>query len=253
MRILLITQNERLFLPQSIHHLISRLSIKHDVVAAIVFETSPFGGRKNLVGKFLSTLKIFGVRFVLKYALLTLPKLAFGADVRSVFNRNGISILKLNGSINADATVEAIRGLNVDLAISVTGNQVFKRQMFETPRLGTLNLHSALLPKYRGLMPTFWALKHGEVETGVSVFFVDDGIDSGPIVVQKKIKISSQTQWELIQMTKALGMEAIVEAVELIAAGNSERLDNLQDEATYFSFPTREDVRQFKAMGAKFF
>jgi len=51
---------------------------------------------------------------------------------------------------------------------------------------GCLNLHSALLPKYRGLMPSFWVLKNNENKTGVSVFFVDKGIDSGPIFSAKK-------------------------------------------------------------------
>ena len=70
--------------------------------------------------------------------------------------------------------------------------------------MGCINLHTALLPKYRGLMPTFWVLKNNEKNTGVSVFFVDEGIDSGPIIVQKNISIGNMTQQELIVKTKKL-------------------------------------------------
>ena len=66
------------------------------------------------------------------------------------------------------------------------GNQIFKKQIIELAPKGCINLHTALLPKYRGLMPTFWVLKNNEKYTGVSVFFVDKGIDSGPIIVQRK-------------------------------------------------------------------
>jgi len=66
-------------------------------------------------------------------------------------------------------------------------------------------------------MPSFWVLKNNENKTGVSVFFVDKGIDSGPILVQKELSISqNMTQEELIKKSKKIGMNAIIEAIELI-------------------------------------
>ena len=102
-------------------------------------------------------------------------------------------------------------------------------------------------------MPSFWVLKNREKETGVSVFYVDAGIDSGPILVQERIEIGTMTQRELIRATKLLGMKAIVSAIEKIRSGNTETLPNNDEESTYFSFPTREDVLEFRAVGAKFF
>ena len=75
------------------------------------------------------------------------------------------------------------------MLVSILGNQIFKRKLIDLAPKGCINLHTALLPKYRGLMPTFWALKNNEKNTGVSVFFVDEGIDSGPIIIQKKVVI----------------------------------------------------------------
>jgi methionyl-tRNA formyltransferase len=118
---------------------------------------------------------------------------------------------------------------------------------------GCLNLHTALLPKYRGLMPTFWTLKNGEKETGVSVFLVDEGIDSGPIVVQKRVRIDTDRLEELIRRTKVIGMDAVWEAVEKVRVGKPKLIPNPDSEKSYFSFPTRDDVRAFRAAGKRLY
>jgi methionyl-tRNA formyltransferase len=87
----------------------------------------------------------------------------------------------------------------------------------------------------------------------VSVFFVDEGIDSGPIVVQKKVEIGNRTQEELIEYTKDLGMDCILEAIILIRDQSYTLIENPVEEMTYFSFPTRQDVLEFKRNGAQFF
>ena len=137
--------------------------------------------------------------------------------------------------------------------MSVAGNQIFRKPLIELAPKGCLNLHSALLPKYRGLMPTFWALKNGEKETGVSVFLVDEGIDSGPIVVQKRVPIETDSLEELIRATKVIGMDAVWEAVEKIHRGRPKLTPNPESEKTYFSFPTKADVRAFRAAGKRLY
>jgi methionyl-tRNA formyltransferase len=118
---------------------------------------------------------------------------------------------------------------------------------------GCINLHTALLPKYRGLMPTFWVLKNNEKHTGVSVFFVDEGIDSGPIIVQKKLEIGNKTQAELIRQTKKIGMELVAEAVSLIEEDKVQLIPNPESKKTYYSFPTKKDVLAFKQAKKRFY
>ena len=110
-----------------------------------------------------------------------------------------------------------------------------------------------MLPKYRGLMPTFWVLKNNEKTTGVSVFFVDEGIDSGPIIIQKSIDIESKTQSQLIKITKKIGMELIAKSIDMIHNGNLQLIENPKNKSSYYSFPTREDVLIFKRNNKKFF
>ena len=156
-------------------------------------------------------------------------------------------------SINSNQSLDILNKLDADLFISISGNEIFKKKLIDIPHHGIINLHSALLPKYRGLMPSFWVLKNKEKQTGVTVFFVDEGIDSGPILVQKKLLLGELSQWRLIEITKYLGIEAIIEAIDLIRSNNITLIDNNSSEATYYSFPCKQDVAEFKKNGGKFF
>ena len=102
-------------------------------------------------------------------------------------------------------------------------------------------------------MPSFWVLRYKEKKTGVSVFKVDEGIDSGPIIVQKEVKIEGESQEQLILKTKQLGISAIVEAVDKVEKGYIKFMPNNDDDMTYFSFPTKNDVKEFLKNGNRFF
>ena len=130
---------------------------------------------------------------------------------------------------------------------------MFKKPLLDIAPNRFLNLHTAKLPKYRGLMPTFWALLNIEKEIGVSVFNVDEGIDSGPILVQRNILVGERVQSKIIRETKKIGMDCILEALQMIESGNINFISNNADDATYFGFPTRADVKKFYASGARFF
>ena len=252
-RIVILTQNETMFLVPALDYFLRRANTNCEILSAVVFDASPFGKKQNLIQKIIATIGIFGLEFVVRYGLSTIRTRLFGHDVKRIFAKHGVPLINIMGSINSEKSLSVLRSLDADLFISITGNQIFKKPLLEIPRLGTLNLHTALLPKYRGLMPSFWVLKNKEKQTGVSVFFVDEGIDSGPILVQKKLNIEDMSQWELIRMTKFLGMEAILEGIELIRSGDYELIANNDEESSYYSFPTRKDVIEFKKGGNRFF
>ena len=253
MRIVIFTQNETMFLVPALDQFLRRLNANCEILGAVVFDASPFGKRQSYARKALLTAETFGLELVFRYGLSTVWNKIFRRDVKQIFAKHGVSMISIRDSINSEESLSVLRSLDADLFISITGNQIFKKPLLDIPRLGTLNLHTALLPKYRGLMPSFWVLKNREKQTGVSVFFVDEGIDSGPILVQKKINIENISQWELIRMTKFLGMEAIIEGIELIQSGDYDLIPNNEKESTYYSFPTRKDVIEFKKGGNRFF
>ena len=213
-----------------------------------------FWETRKFFKKALQTLNVFGIRFFLYYSLkFIFSKLNSSNSLDSFLRTNNIEKILLDKSINNRQSIEIIKSYKPDLLISILGNQIFKNKIINLAPKGCINLHTALLPKYRGLMPTFWVMKNDEKYTGVSVFYVNEGIDTGPIIVQKKVEIGNRTQEQLIKHTKMIGMESIVEAVEIIDIGNVETLENNNEDQTYFSFPKKEDVDIFKKRKKKFF
>jgi methionyl-tRNA formyltransferase len=254
MNIVLITQDEPFYLAENINNLINDLPNHSRIVGCILLNPSPFGKKESLLKKASKTYSIFGMKFFLRYAFeYFLSKINKKKSVAHVLDFHNIPILYLNSSINSKQSLQRISGLNPDLLISVAGNEIFKKPLIDLAPKGCLNLHTALLPKYRGLMPSFWVLKNNESKTGVSVFFVDEGIDSGPILVQKELKIGSHNQRSLIIESKALGMKAIIEAIEKIHNGDLTCIPNLEEEMSYYRFPTASDVKEFLSNGGKFF
>ncbi len=121
--------------------------------------------------------------------------------------------------------------LQADLAILAFVTQIVPPSVFNVPRLGSICFHPSLLPKYRGRSAINWALIKGESKTGVSLFWVDEGIDTGPILLQKEVAVDPDDTTGTLYFNKLfpVGVEAISEAVDLIKAGNPPRI--VQDEA----------------------
>ena len=253
MRVILITQNDLLYLPKAIRYLIDIFPTHSTIIGAIVLPASPFGTKESFASKIWKAYRIFGASFFLKYSWRYLVAKLFHRDVRDLIKVNQTPIFEFKGNINGDEALAKIKSLKPDLLVSIAGNQIFKKRLLDIPVKGVINLHSGLLPKYRGLMPAFWALKNGEQNIGVSVFFVDEGIDSGPMLVQKQIPIGTMTYNQLIIETKRLGMDAIIEALDLIESGEYELIPNPDSDKTYFSFPTQRDIREFYACGKRFY
>lgn len=254
MKILILTQDDPFYLAKQLDYLFSMLPDDITVAGCVLFDVSPFGKKESIIQKALKTRRIFGNTFFLRYGLKFLySKISSAYKIDHVLSKHGINKIEIDGSINSEESLEKLKSYDPDLIISIAGNQIFKKPLIELAPQGCLNLHTALLPKYRGLMPSFWVLKNDEKYTGVSVFFVDEGIDSGPILIQKKVEIKGRSQEELIKHTKRLGMDAIIEGIEKIKEGTFELLANPDEESSYFSFPTREDVQEFKAKGKRFY
>ncbi|MGH7872342.1 MAG: methionyl-tRNA formyltransferase [Candidatus Binatia bacterium] len=123
------------------------------------------------------------------------------------------------------------QSLNADLAILAFVTRLVPPQVFNVPRLGSICFHPSLLPKYRGASAINWALINGESVTGLTLFWVDQGIDTGPILLQKEVKVEPGDTTGSLYFNKIfpLGVDAIVAAVDLIKAGNPPRI--VQDEA----------------------
>lgn len=228
---------------------------KHsEVVGCVLLNLAPFGKKESFLKKAKSTYDNFGFGFFVHYGIqFILNKFNKNKHLDYVLKKHNVPIIRLDKNINHKKSIDLIGKYKPDLLVSIAGNQIFKKPIIELGPKGCLNLHTALLPKYRGLMPTFWVLKNEEKETGVSIFFVDEGIDSGPIIVQKRVELNGQTQEELIKQTKKIGMDAINESIDKIHVGEYDLIPNPENEMSYYSRPEWEDVRDFLKSGKKLF
>jgi methionyl-tRNA formyltransferase len=172
-------------------------------------------------------------------------------DLRRLCEANGIEVVYQN-DIHTPEFLDKLRRLNLDLIISVAAPTIFKKELIELPRLSCINIHHAPLPRYRGMMPNFWQLFHGEKTVGITIHKINPKIDEGEIILQKQVPIESGESLDrLIKRTKHLGARYMVEAIDMMRNGGIECKENRPEEGSYFSFPTKEDVRRFKAMGYK--
>jgi methionyl-tRNA formyltransferase len=138
-------------------------------------------------------------------------------------------------SLKAPAVREEFMALDADLAILAFVTQIVPEAVFSVPRLGSICFHPSLLPKHRGASAINWALINGETVTGLSLFWVDPGIDTGPVLLQKEVKVDPDDTAGSLYFNKIfpLGVDAIAEAVDLIKGGNPPRIVQDESQATY--------------------
>lgn len=135
----------------------------------------------------------------------------------------GLNILQPE-KLKAPEFVEAFKALRADLAI-VIAFRMLPEVIWRMPRLGTFNLHASLLPQYRGAAPINWAIINGDTETGVTTFMLNNEIDKGDILGQRKIAITPEDNaGTLHDKLMYAGTELVAESIEKIAAGGIELL-----------------------------
>ncbi|MCL6100390.1 MAG: methionyl-tRNA formyltransferase [Bacteroidetes bacterium] len=123
-------------------------------------------------------------------------------------------------SLKEQQFINRLNELSPDLFV-VVAFRILPKEVYSIPKRGSFNLHGSLLPKYRGAAPIQWALINGETETGVTTFFLEDKVDTGNIILQKKIEIDAADDFgSLHDKLKILGADAVLETVELIANGS---------------------------------
>lgn len=253
MRVFIVTQDEPFYLGESIDYLLANLPEGVEVVGAYVLDPSPFGKKKTFLQKAIDTVRIFGLPFFIFYGAQFVHSRLFGVRVPAVFARHGVKADVYAGNINSPESLDFIRSLNPDVVISLASNQIFRAELLALPPRGCINLHTAMLPRYRGLMPLFWAMSNDDAEVGVTAFLMNKGVDTGPILRQESFPIANFPMHQLIRITKILGMRLINRTLADLRDGTEVLLPNDDAMATVVRFPTREDTRRFLRAGKRFF
>ena len=127
--------------------------------------------------------------------------------------------------VNSDAFIERLRGYDADLFVSMSFDQILRRSLYELPRLGTINCHAGKLPFYRGRNVLNWVLINDEEDFGITVHYIDEGVDTGDIILQSSYPIFETDDYGTL-LEKAFSECPIIlhRAVQAICAGSAKRI-----------------------------
>jgi methionyl-tRNA formyltransferase len=146
--------------------------------------------------------------------------------------------------IKDSQAIDQIRALAPDVIVVMAYGQILPRAVLEIPKIVCLNLHASLLPRWRGAAPIQAAIAAGDQETGMTVMYMDEGLDTGDILLQRKIDISpSETGATLHDRLAQIAPEALRESLRLLASGNAPRVPQDKALATYAPKLNREAGR----------
>ena len=136
--------------------------------------------------------------------------------------------------IKDQSSIAEIRALTPDVIVVMAYGQILPSDVLEIPRVACLNLHASLLPRWRGATPIQAVIATGDRETGVTVMYMDEGLDTGDILLQRTVNIqSSETGGSLHDRLAHIAPKALLESLKLLAAGNAPRVPQDNARATY--------------------
>ena len=145
-------------------------------------------------------------------------------------------------NINSPESVAVLQDLKPDLYVVLAYGQILKKAVLSIPRLGPLNIHASLLPKYRGAAPIQWAIANGEKVTGVTAMLMNEKMDAGDILAMKEVAIADDDDClSLSAKLEAAGCEVIKDVVSALASGTVTGQRQIESDATYAAKLKKED------------
>ncbi len=154
--------------------------------------------------------------------------------------KNAIPVFQPENLKSNDA-LNVIENLQPDLIVVVAYGKILPKSILDLPKFGCINVHASLLPEYRGAAPIQWAIIDGKKKTGVTTMYMDEGLDTGDILLKKEISIEEdETARELYDRLSKLGADLLLETLKKLASGNLIPEKQDEDKATYSKMLTKE-------------
>lgn len=163
--------------------------------------------------------------------------------VKTAAEAHDIPVLQFRRMRNQDC-IDAFLALNADLCVMAFVTDIVPDAILEAPTQGTIQYHPSLLPLHRGPSSINWPIIFGREKTGLTIFWPDKGLDTGPVLLQKETEIGPDDTLGSVYFGRLfpMGVDAMVEAVDMVKAGNAPRIEQNHDDATYEGWCRAEDV-----------
>ena len=163
--------------------------------------------------------------------------------IKSAAVENQIPVFQYKRMRDKDAIAEFL-SLSIDLCVMAFVTDIVPDEILEAPRFGTIQYHPSLLPEHRGPSSINWPIIQGKSKTGLTVFWPDKGLDTGPILLQKEFEITKTDTLGSVYFGKLYpaGVEAMVEAAEMVKNGTAPKIEQDHSKATYEGWCRSSDV-----------
>ena len=168
-------------------------------------------------------------------------KKLFSPPVKQFSQKLNLEFIQPN-SIKNDSVIKILKSIAPDIFVVVAFGQILPKEVLDIPKFGSINVHASILPKYRGASPIQQAIINGEKNTGVTTMFMDEGLDTGDILLQKKIKIEKNYTTELLfQKLSKIGGNLLIETIKKLENGDLKRIKQDDKFATYCKIFKKKD------------
>ena len=146
----------------------------------------------------------------------------------------GIHVLQF-AKIKSPQGVAALKQIAPDIIVTAAFGQILSKEILDLPTMGCLNVHASLLPKYRGAAPIQWAIINGEKKTGVTIMYMDVGLDTGDIITSQAVDIKNKTTGGMLYEELAdVGAQLLIKTLNSVETGSAERTPQNDAESSYF-------------------
>ena len=186
------------------------------------------------------------------YQFKTLLNLGNLKSFKSYSKKYNIPLYKTK-NINENKTIDLINSLKPDVIYSVSFPQKLGKDVISMPQYGCINFHDSLLPAYRGLCAYFWIMANNEKESGVSAHFIDDELDSGKLILQKKIKINDKETMQHLYYRCSVLIKEMLPEIQNKLERKDIRPITQEKEGSYYSWPDRKGYSKFRKHKKRFF
>ncbi len=259
MKVIVITQEDSFYLPRCVERI--ALSGECDVALVVSVSCDNSLSRRKLyfargygvAQGFRMARRLLGYRAanaldsLMGYRCLTQKR-----SIKAVSASRGIPYCRTSDP-NDELTMSKIADVRPELIVSLSAPRKFSKKLMGIPRKGCINMHCSMLPKYAGIMPSFWMLHKKESMAGATIHYMNEEIDGGDVILQDCRSIDKGTSvFELIGHTKELGTGLLLEAIRRIANGNIERVKMSSDGASFYSWPTLNQMLEFRKQGGRY-
>ena len=247
LKITYLTTDDPIYLPAFFERVLERQADRTEAVYVV----PPLYKRQTSAEAAIRYARTFGVGAAAQLSARVLAAKLKRVSIAATCARRRVRCEEV-GDVNAPGFLERLRREGAGVLVSVSCPQIFKRPLIQLPRHGILNIHGAILPQYRGVMPSFWMMANGERQAGVTIYFVDEKIDSGEMVGQRTFEILPDESLDgFLRRSKAIAADLLLDVLERLEAGALDRRPIDLKAGSYYSWPDLGAVRRFRGTGRK--